>query len=139
WSERVAEFELASVDGDWHQVVYLAKQGDDVDQIAGRAAAGRAVCRLACAPRGADAESWSDGADVGLQLVGQIAPHLPEFCELLWERARVGGDDEESSPVDAAIAQTVAKGQANQLKHSVFALTAALDDRIDSARTHCEL
>src|SRR5690606_8570731 len=73
-------------------------------------------------------------------LAAQLAPHLPETTELLWECARLqAGQGSEHVRVPESVTQAIMAGQDGWLKHSLAALSATLEDKPNVARTHLQL
>jgi hypothetical protein len=169
WQSRLAELQLASISGDWQHVTFLLTERQPVGEAAVINGLARTICRLCSSPMASSREEWSRQADVGLQIVSQIAPYLPEFSELLWQAAlqqavkRAAIERElalKSSPESAppseeieqptaamasspiipeSITAAIATGPSAVLKHTMFALSATIEGKHDVARTHLQL
>ncbi len=144
WQRRLSELQLAAVTGAWQDLAFELSRGNGADDPAVIMGLARTICRLACSPMARKNPAWCKKFDVGLLLVAQIAPHSPEFSELIWEcaKSRSGHTSERhenASPVAPLILETMATGQSAWLKHSVFALASAVDGKLDVARTHLQL
>lgn len=136
WSEELAQCQLAALDGDWSDVTsQLSLRAGHLDAAVTSGLA-RTICRLMVSPLGGGVEH----ADVGVLLVAQLAPHLPETSELLWECARLqAGEGSERVPVPDNVTQAIMAGQSGWLKHSLAALSATLENKPNVARTHLQL
>ncbi|MCA9131731.1 MAG: hypothetical protein KDA45_01185 [Planctomycetales bacterium] len=142
WRSRLAELQWLALQGEWEQIGFQLQSAAQVDVLEVRAGLSRTICRLACSPLARKKGPWSRQADVGLLLVAQLAPHLPEFGELMWQCGQLQTQVDDPPPqldVGPEILAAIASGQSSQLKHSVFALAATMDGRHDVARTHLDL
>ncbi len=133
WSEELSELQLAAVDENWIEVTGPLGLRAGHLEAAVTSGLARTLCRLTVSP-------WEDGAEhteAGVLLAAQLAPHLPETAELLWESARVlAGQGSDHVRVPARVTQTIMAGQSGWLKYSLAALSATLEDKPDVARTH---
>ncbi len=140
WQSELAELQLAAVKGDWQQISFTLSRNQEQRPAAVLTGVARTICRLACSPMARSSSTWAEQSELGLLLVAQAAPHLPEFSELLWECARVqAGQAESTINLSASIPEMIARGQNVVLKHSVSALSSTLLHQPSVARTHLEL
>lgn len=136
WNDELAVLQLAALNGDWQQVA--SQLGMRAGQLEPAVTSGlaRTVCRLLVSPGTSGAEQ----AELGVLLAAQLAPHLPETGELLWQCARSqAGQGSEPVLVPDSLAQTIMAGQSGWLKHSLAALSATLEDKPTVAHTHLQL
>jgi hypothetical protein len=140
WQTELNALQGAAVDADWQAIAVSLSRQAERQPGAVTSGLARTICRLACSPHAEPPSTWAEQAELGLLLVAQVAPHLPEFSELLWECARQQSGAEKS-PVQLSpqIPAMIARGQSAMLKHSVSALSAALAGQGSVARTHLEL
>ncbi len=139
WQQQLAALELAALEANWQEVAFqLSSQKGRADQavLAGLA---RTICRLACSPHARNNPDWCRQFDLGLVMAAQLAPHLPEFTELIWLCAQNQIAASMSTTLPTQIPEAIATGQSVWLKHSVFALAAAAEGKLDVAGTHLQL
>lgn len=140
WKLELAQMQLAVVAGDWKDISFWLTRQTAERSVAVTSGFARTICRLACSPLAREPNKWGEQVELGLLLVAQVAPHLPEFSELVWESATLQtGHNQSLKNLSPAIPQTIARGQSAVLKHSVSALSAALVGQPTVARTHLEL
>lgn len=141
WQTRLAEVVLGAIDGDWNDVAFLLGRKNSDNPAAVRHGLARWVCRLSTSNLAKQDAPWREAYPVGMQLVSQIAPQLPEFNELLWRLANqnAGLVAESDSPIPAELVAAVAGGQSIPMRHSVLALSSILLDKPQVARSHLQL
>jgi len=140
WRLELAELHLSAVAGDWKDISFrLTRQTVDRPAAVSSALA-RTICRLACSPLARQPNKWAEQAELGVLLAAQLAPHIPEFSELLWQCAEMQTSSN-TSPLSLSpiIPETIARGQNAPLKHTVSAMSATLSGQPSIARTHLEL
>lgn len=136
WGNELAKLQLAALDQDWTGVA--SQLGLHAGHLEAAVTSGlaRTVCRLTISPLATD----TSHADVGVLLAAQLAPHLPETAELLWECARLqAGQGSEYVRVPVSVVQAIMAGQNSWLKHSLAALSATLEGKPNVAHTHLQL
>ncbi len=162
WRHELASLQLAALEGNWGEVTRALTSRLQAPAPQVTSGLARSVCRLACSPLAVavadgtvqpDEQSenpWRQHADQGVMLACQLAPHLPECAELIWECAKLqasagvqpppqDGAKIASQPVSRAIGQAIMGGGSAWLKHSLAALSATLAEQPTVARTHLEL
>lgn len=141
WQTRLAEVVLGAIDGDWNDVAFLLGRKNSDNPAAVRHGLARWVCRLSTSRLAVQDAPWREAYPVGMQLVSQIAPQLPEFNELLWRLAsqNAGLVAESDSLIPAELVAAVAGAQSIPMRHSVLALSSILLDKPQVARSHLQL
>ena len=136
WSDELARLQLAALNEEWSAMAgQLSMRAGHLDAAVTSGLA-RTVCRLVVSPFANAAED----ADLAILLAAQLAPHLPETAELIWECARLqAGQESERVHLPDSVAQAMMAGQSGWLKHSLAALTATLEDKPNVASTHLQL
>lgn len=139
WSSRLAETRLACLDGDWDRVALLLHRANSDSNQAVQVGTARTICRLATAHR-AISQEWEVDFDLGLQLVAQIAPFIPEFPEVIWRCAESKAKtSSEPALVAPRLVASIASGQNAMLKHSVFAISNAIGGKPEVGKSHMQL
>lgn len=149
WRTEFSKLQRLCLKGQWEELsLQLAKGGTDNDKALAAGTA-RTLCRLLCS-------SWADQQpeeaklEIALELVARMGPHLPEFAEVIWacsvSQLDEGGDllnavtaDHVTAPISKKSVSAISAGSSAMLKHSVFAISNALEDRENVAKSHLQL
>lgn len=144
WQDRLAEVVLLALAGDWNDVAYLLARRNSDNSVAVRNGLARWVCRLSVSNLARDNQQWRESYSLGLQLVSQVAPQLPEFSELLWNLASLDDSDAfgvkpKGVTIPPELVSAVVAGESSPIRHSVLALSNFSLHKDVVARSHLKL
>lgn len=149
WREEFAKLQRLSLNAQWEELnLRLAKGGTDNDSALAAGTA-RTLCRLLCS-QWAGEQTDEAKLEKAVELVARLAPHLPEFAEVIWASAAKQLDEDDTiyktiseehslASVNDQTISAIATGSSAMLKHSVFAISNALEGRENVAKSHLQL